>query len=98
VQHYLLIYHLKGDYLERRSQFREAHLAKAKDATRRGDLVIAGALAGPADMAILFFKGESPEAAERFATDDPYVHNGLVERWEVRRWNTVVGTDAAQPA
>lgn len=97
MRHYLLIYHLENDYLERRSLFREAHLAKAKDAVERGELVLAGALADPADTAILFFKGETPAAAERFAADDPYVHNGLVERWEVRPWTTVVGKDAAQP-
>ena len=35
--------------------------------------------------------------AERFAAADPYVKNGLVARWEVRRWITVVGPYAAQP-
>lgn len=98
MQHYLLMYHLKDDYLERRSQFREAHLALARESAIRGDLVVAGALADPPDMAVLFFKGESPAVAERFAQEDPYVLNGLVERWEVRRWTTVVGKDAAQPA
>jgi len=97
MQHYLLMYHLKSDYLERRSQFRDAHLALAKEAVAAGDLVIGGALAEPADMAILMFKGESPAVAEGFAQGDPYVLNGLVERWEVRRWTTVVGEDAAQP-
>ncbi|WP_375508442.1 hypothetical protein [uncultured Caballeronia sp.] len=28
---------------------------------------------------------------------DPYVTEGLVMRWEVRKWNTVVGEQAAQP-
>ena len=36
-------------------------------------------------------------AAEDFAKNDPYVTNGLVERWEVRKWNTVVGANAATP-
>ena len=36
-------------------------------------------------------------AAERFVELDPYVSNGLIERWEVRPWTTVVGKDAAHP-
>jgi uncharacterized protein YciI len=59
--------------------------------------VLASALADPADTAVLLFTGESPEAAERFATADPYVIHGLVKRWRVRPWTTVVGTEASQP-
>ena len=40
------------------------------------------------------FKGSSPEVAERFAEKDPYVINGLVKKWRVREWTTVVGRDA----
>jgi uncharacterized protein len=28
---------------------------------------------------------------------DPYVRNGLVTKWRVRKWTTVVGDDAAMP-
>jgi uncharacterized protein len=31
----------------------------------------------------------------RFARADPYVKNGLVTRWRVRPWTTVVGPSAA---
>ena len=60
----------------------------------RGELVLGGALANPADEAILLFRGDSPAAAEAFAAADPYVKNGLVTRWRVREWTTVVGRDA----
>jgi uncharacterized protein YciI len=33
--------------------------------------------------------------AEQFAAADPYVLNGLVTRWRVREWTTVVGPGAA---
>ncbi|SAK56551.1 YciI-like protein [Caballeronia calidae] len=95
--HYLLIYELCPDYLERRAQFRDAHLALAWAAVERGDIVLAGALDAPTDRAMLLFHGDSPAAAEDFAKNDPYVTNGLVERWEVRKWNTVVGANAATP-
>lgn len=95
--HYLLIYDLSPDYLERRGAFRAEHLKLAWEASDRGELVLAGALAEPADNAVLLFRGDSPAAAERFAAADPYVRNGLVTRWRVRPWTTVVGPDASTP-
>jgi uncharacterized protein YciI len=93
--HYLLIYETAPDYLERRGQFRKEHLALALEAHARGELVLAGALANPSDRAVLLFEGDGPGAAENFAQNDPYVQNGLITRWEVREWTTVVG-DRAQ--
>ena len=96
-RHYLLLYDLVDDYLARRSAFRDAHLTKAWAAQARGELVLAGALADPVDGAVLLFRGTSPEVAAAFARVDPYVTNGLVTRWRVREWSTVVGPDAASP-
>lgn len=95
--HYLLFYEVGDDYISRRGEFREAHLAKAWQASDRGELVLGGALANPSDGAVLLFKGGSPEVAEKFAKSDPYVTNGLVRRWYVREWTTVAGADAATP-
>ena len=95
--HYLLIYELADDYLERRPEFRGLHLQHAWAAQERGELVLAGALADPADQAVLFFQGETPEPAETFAQNDPYVKNGLITSWRVRAWTTVVGDNAASP-
>jgi uncharacterized protein len=93
--HYLLFYDVADDYLERRGGFRAEHLELARAAHRRGELVLAGALAEPVDGAVLLFKGDSPGAAEAFARADPYVRNGLVKAWRVRPWTTVVGDDPA---
>jgi uncharacterized protein YciI len=95
--HYLLIYELAGDYLERRGEFRTEHLNLAWAAQERGEIVVAGALGEPADKAVLLFLGAAPEAAERFAKADPYVVHGLVTSYKVRLWNTVVGDDATTP-
>jgi uncharacterized protein YciI len=95
--HYLLIYDVSDDYLERRAAFRAEHLALAWAAHERGDLLLGGALADPVDGAVLLFTGDSPAAAEAFVAADPYVRNGLVKRWRVRPWTTVVGVGAASP-
>jgi uncharacterized protein YciI len=92
--HYLLIYEASGDYLERRGEFRALHLKLAWEAVERGELLLGGALADPVDGAVLLFKGESPEVAEKFVRADPYVANGLVRSWWVREWTTVVGEGA----
>jgi len=95
--HYLLMYDLSPDYLERRGQFRAEHLRLAWESNERGELVLGGALTDPVDTAVLLFKGDSPAAAERFAAADPYVKNGLIARWRVRPWTTVIGEDASTP-
>ena len=95
--HYLLLYDVVPDYVERRAAFRNEHLALAWQAHERGELVLGGALADPVDGAVLLFRGDSPAVAEAFAAADPYVRNGLVTRWRVRAWNTVVGESASTP-
>ena len=95
--HYLLMYDLVPDYLERRAQYRDAHLKLAWAAAERGELLLAGALADPTDSAVLLFESDSPAAAQAFARADPYVLAGLVARWRVREWTTVVGERAAKP-
>lgn len=97
LKHYLLFYELGEDYLERRAALRSSHLDKAWNAHERGELVLGGALAEPVDTAVLLFKGESARVAEAFAADDPYVVQGLVRRWYVREWTTVVGGAASIP-
>ncbi len=93
--HYLLFYDVVDGYTEKRVPFRAAHLAHARQAVARGELVLGGALANPADGALLLFKGASPRVAEAFAEADPYVRNGLVKSWRVREWTTVVGPEAS---
>lgn len=95
--HYLLFYEVVDNYAERRKPFRDAHLSYGRAAVARGELILGGAFARPIDGAVLLFKGDSPAVAESFARSDPYVLNGLVTRWTVREWTTVVGPDAAVP-
>lgn len=95
--HYLLLYDVVPDYVERRKPFREEHLALGRAAYARGELVLGGALVDPVDGAVLLFRGDSPAAAERFAAADPYVRHGLVTSWRVRAWMTVVGEGASHP-
>lgn len=95
--HYLLFYDIVPDYMKRRAEFRGVHLNHAWQAEKRGDLVLAGALANPVDGTVLLFEVDSPAVVEEFARTDPYVTNGLVTKWRVREWTTVVGDGASTP-
>ena len=91
--YFVLIYELVEDYLQRRPEFRAEHLSLAREAEARGELVMAGALAEPADQALLVFRSAGPDTAAAFAAADPYVKNRLVRSWRVRPWTVVLGGD-----
>jgi len=93
--HYLLEYALVDDYLARRASFRAEHLTLARQAHARGELLLAGALAEPADRAVLVWTTEDPSSIEHFVELDPYVRNGLVTAWTIRPWSVVIGDDNA---
>jgi uncharacterized protein YciI len=95
--HYLLFYEVADDYITRRVPLRQAHLNYARPYVDRGELILGGALANPPDAAILLFRMGSPSGVEGFARADPYVLGGLIKRWWVREWTTVIGPLAATP-
>ncbi len=95
--HFLLIYTYVPDVLEKRPRFRGAHLGHARASMARGEFKLGGAFADPVDGAVLFFEASSKAVVEQFAKDDPYVTGGLVTKWIVREWTTVLGENAAHP-
>jgi uncharacterized protein YciI len=94
--HYLLLYDVVDDYPTRRTPFRADHLAYAQSFADRGQLLLGGALANPIDGAVLLFQADSTDVVERFAVNDPYVIHGVVTRWRVREWTTVVGREISK--
>jgi uncharacterized protein YciI len=95
MKHFLLMYDYVADYLDRRTAFRAAHFALAQAAADRGDLFLAGACTDEGQpIGVLVFKTADRSSVEAFAKADPYVINGIVTRWKVREWTTVLGRDA----
>jgi uncharacterized protein len=88
--YFLLLYDVVEHFTDRRAPYRDAHLALARAANERGELLLAGAFAEPADGAALVFKADDRSVAERFAASDPYVKEGLVRHWTVRKWTVVI--------
>ena len=96
--HFVLLYDIVDNFAERRTAFRDEHLAKVRASHEAGKLLLAGALTNPVDGAMLVFRGPTADTAEAFAKADPYVTSGLVTGWRVREWATVVGDGATMPS
>jgi uncharacterized protein len=97
VRYFALFYDVVEDFVARRQAHRAEHLSMALAAHTRGELVLAGALAEPADGALLVFRCVDRSVAEDFARRDPYVRAGLVTRWTVRPWSVVIGGESSDP-
>jgi uncharacterized protein YciI len=95
--HWILFYDYVPDYLERRVPIRGEHFAHAGPYNERGELIMAGAFADPADGAALIFRTDDEAVPRSFAENDPYVKNGIVTAWKVRRWKHVLGEGAEPP-
>ena len=91
--HYLLFYEKVPDHVERQAPLAAAHLAYLEESVRQGALILGGSLADPVDgSAVLLIEADSAAAVEALASADPYVTGGVVCRWKVRAWQTVIGT------
>ena len=90
--YFLLFYDYVENIIERRAPYREAHLALVRGYVDRGELVLGGAFANPADGAVLAFKVDERATIEEFVERDPYVVNQLVTAWRIREWTVVVGS------
>ncbi|HEX6718072.1 MAG TPA: YciI-like protein [Pyrinomonadaceae bacterium] len=96
--HFVLFYDIVGNFAEKRTPYRAEHLANVRTSHAAGKLILAGALTDPVDGAMLVFRGPTAQAAEEFAKTDPYVTSGLVTKWRVREWTTVIGDGATMPS
>jgi uncharacterized protein YciI len=97
MKHFILFYDYTDDYMERRGEFRDAHVKLAKASMDKDEFFLGGAYNNPADGALLIFKANSIDVIEEFVQNDPYVQNGLVTSWKIKEWNSVVGKDAINP-
>jgi uncharacterized protein len=88
-----LFYDLAEDYLERREPLRAEHLGLALAAHDRGELRLAGAFSEPFDRSLFVWSTDDESVVDRFIEADPYVKNGLVTGWQIRKWNVAIGPD-----
>lgn len=96
--YFALFYEVVDNFPAKRTPFRADHLRLVQEAHDRGELLLGGALAEPADRALLVFHVPDRSVPEEFARRDPYVVQGLVTRWSVRPWMQVIATQPGEDA
>ena len=83
---YVLFYESADDVLAKAPAHFAAHRARGRKFDGQGSLVAYGPFGNPQEegsMAVF----TSREAAEEFARSDPFVLNGVVRSWHIRRWD-----------
>jgi uncharacterized protein len=83
---YVLFYESADDVLGKAPAHFDAHSARGQEFHDRGSLLMYGPFGDPQNegsMAVFTTR----EAAEEFATGDPFVQNGVVRNWFVREWD-----------
>jgi len=88
---YVLQYDYVADSLEKRKPHREAHLAMINKHKKNGNVVLAGAIDNPPSGGLLIFRNLSQNDIEQLAQQDPYVINGVVEKYTIKPYMAVVG-------
>eukprot|EP00742_Colponemidia_sp_Colp-10_P003377 GILJ01003597.1.p1 GENE.GILJ01003597.1~~GILJ01003597.1.p1 ORF type:complete len:132 (-),score=13.07 GILJ01003597.1:240-593(-) len=91
-KHFVLLYSFVENMIEKRTPYRAAHLALVHDMEAKGALVAGGAFMEPTDGGMLLFKAEDRHRIEAFVKSDPYYQNGLVTKYEIKKYMLVSGT------
>lgn len=88
---YVLFYEpAEGGVAEKAPALFPAHWARALEFHDRGELLTLGTFGDPqAEGSMAIFA--TRDAAEAFATSDPFVTGGVVGRWVVREWTDALG-------
>jgi uncharacterized protein YciI len=81
---YVLYYQSSPEVLEKAPIYGAAHREHWQQFLKDGTLLMVGPFADPRQGAMSVFT--TREAAEKFATGDPFVTNGVVSNWHVREW------------
>ena len=87
---YVLLYESADNVAEKAPLHFGAHWARAHEFHDRGDLWLIGTFGDPqteGSMAVF----NSREAVEEFVVGDPFVLEGVVERYEIREWTEALG-------
>ncbi|HET6276466.1 MAG TPA: YciI family protein [Candidatus Cybelea sp.] len=89
---YVLFYQASPEVLARAPIHGAAHRAHWNAFLADGTLLMIGPFSNPSEGALAIFT--TREAAERFASADPFVRNGVVDTWYVREWMEAIGSCA----
>ena len=86
---YVMFYESAEDVMSKAPAHFPAHKERLDEFHARGDLLMVGTFGDPqTEGSMSVFR--TREAAEQFASGDPFVLNSVVQRWYMREWNEVL--------
>lgn len=90
---YVLLYESADDAREKAPLHFADHRARWQQFRADGSLLMIGPFENPRDGAMGIFA--SLEAAESFASEDPFVVNGVVKSWRILPWREAIVPESA---
>lgn len=88
---FVVTYRYVPEMADRRTPYREDHLAWLRGLNEEGRLILAGAVLDPVDSAVLIMRGEDMHAVRRTLLDDPYAKANLIVGVSVRPIGLAIG-------
>ncbi len=85
---YVLLYESASDVATKAPNHFAAHRARWQEFQDDGALLLIGAFTDRTGSMAVF---STREAAEKLASTDPFVLNGVVSTWRVHEWNEAIG-------
>ena len=86
---YVLFYESADEVASKAPAQFPSHKERLDEFHARGDLLMVGPFGDPqTEGSMSVFRAR--EAAEQFASGDPFVLNGVVGNWYIREWNEVL--------
>ena len=70
-------------------EFRPTHRQYLATLKERGQLAASGPFTDDSG-ALIIYEADSPEEAEKLLQGDPFHHNGIFLRYQLRPWNPVI--------
>lgn len=88
---FVVTYQYIPGMVERRTPYRQDHLAWLRGRAEEGRMILAGATLDPVDTAVLIVRGEDVHAVRRMLLDDPYAAANLIVGVTVRPIGLAIG-------
>lgn len=88
---YVLQYEYVENMLDRRTPFREGHLALFGQQVQNGNVVLGGMIDYPPTGALVIFRHLTPNDIEQIVQQDPYVTNKLVTNYRIKPYIATSG-------
>jgi uncharacterized protein YciI len=88
---YALKYEYVENIVEKRTPYREAHIAHFMKQVQNGNIILGGSIDQPPTAGLTIVRNLTEKEVEQIAKQDPYVINGLVTKYTIKPFLAVVG-------